>query len=138
VNSLDGMEENVKYGNVPDERQAYSNMYFYEENNSDADKDDRHRMLGKGEKSHSRQLECNCKLRMMLSQRPSQARAECLFTKFHSSSKQSTYDSRFHRLSNVPSTIHAARASTARPPSPDALVDPPTAQGERSRVALAV
>lgn len=47
VNSLDGMEENVKYGNVPDERQAYSNMYFYEENNSDADKDDRNRMLGK-------------------------------------------------------------------------------------------
>ncbi|CAH1718323.1 unnamed protein product [Chironomus riparius] len=47
VNSLDGMEENVKYGNVPDERQAYSNMYFYEENNSDADKDDRNRILGK-------------------------------------------------------------------------------------------
>ncbi|XP_070506073.1 rho GTPase-activating protein 190 isoform X5 [Chironomus tepperi] len=47
VNSLDGMEESVKYGNVPDERQAYSNMYFYEENNSDADKDDRNRMLGK-------------------------------------------------------------------------------------------
>lgn len=47
VNSLDGMEENVKYGNIPDERQAYSNMYFYEENNSDADKDDRNRMLGK-------------------------------------------------------------------------------------------
>ena len=47
VNSLDGMDESVKYGNVPDERQAYSNMYFYEENNSDADKEDR-RMLGKG------------------------------------------------------------------------------------------
>lgn len=47
VNSLDGMEENVKYGNVPDERQAYSNMYFYEENNSDADKDERNRILGK-------------------------------------------------------------------------------------------
>ncbi|KAG5682870.1 hypothetical protein PVAND_012190 [Polypedilum vanderplanki] len=46
VNSLDG-EENVKYGNIPDERQAYSNMYFYEENNSDADKDDRARMIGK-------------------------------------------------------------------------------------------
>lgn len=46
VNSLD--EESVKYGNVvPDERQAYSNMYFYEENNSDADKDERGRMLGK-------------------------------------------------------------------------------------------
>ena len=41
VNSLD--EESV----VPDERQAYSNMYFYEENNSDADKDERGRMLGK-------------------------------------------------------------------------------------------
>lgn len=50
VNSLDGMEESVKYGNVPDERQAYSNMYFYEENNSDADKDDRSRMLGKGKR----------------------------------------------------------------------------------------
>lgn len=48
VNSLD--EESVKYGNVvPDERQAYSNMYFYEENNSDADKDERGRMLGKSE-----------------------------------------------------------------------------------------
>jgi hypothetical protein len=43
VNSLDGMDENVKYGNVP------SNMYFYEENNSDADKDDRGRTLGKSE-----------------------------------------------------------------------------------------
>lgn len=52
VNSLDGMEESVKYGNMSDDRQAYSNMYFYEENNSDADKDDR-RMMGKGEWSGS-------------------------------------------------------------------------------------
>jgi len=41
VNSLDGMEESVK---------TYSNMYFYEENNSDADKEERNRMLGKGKK----------------------------------------------------------------------------------------
>lgn len=50
VNSLDGMEESVKYGNTQDERQTYSNMYFYEENNSDLDKDDhRNRNLGQGE-----------------------------------------------------------------------------------------
>lgn len=51
VNSLD--EESVKYGNVvPDDRQqAYGNMYFYEENNSDADKDERGRMLGKSKLS---------------------------------------------------------------------------------------
>lgn len=50
VNSLDGMDENAKYGSSgQDERQAYSNMYFYEENNSDADKDDRSRILGKGQ-----------------------------------------------------------------------------------------
>lgn len=48
VNSLDGMEESVKYGNTQDERQTYSNMYFYEENNSDLDKDDRNRNLGQG------------------------------------------------------------------------------------------
>jgi hypothetical protein len=32
-----------------DERQTYSNMYFYEENNSDGDKDDRNRNLNQGD-----------------------------------------------------------------------------------------
>ena len=42
VNSLE-MEDSVKYGNTgEDTRQTYSNMYFYEENNSDVDKEIRH------------------------------------------------------------------------------------------------
>lgn len=48
VNSLE-MEDSVKYGNTgEDTRQTYSNMYFYEENNSDMDKEDRNRHLNQG------------------------------------------------------------------------------------------
>lgn len=46
VNSLDE-NESVKYGNIPNERHGINNMFFYDGANSDADRDDKNRMLGK-------------------------------------------------------------------------------------------
>lgn len=47
INSLDEMDDNLKFNN-PNERQTYSNMYFYEENNSDGDRSDKNRNMSQG------------------------------------------------------------------------------------------